>query len=42
MIARTLYMAEATVQGGREGHARTADRRLDLELDVPAENRERN
>src|SRR3977135_3539451 len=37
MITRILYTAEATVEGGREGHARTADGRLDLELDVPAE-----
>jgi hypothetical protein len=37
MITRILYTAEATVEGGREGHARTADGRLDLKLDVPAE-----
>ena len=30
MITRILYTAEATVEGGREGHARTADGRLDL------------
>jgi Ohr subfamily peroxiredoxin len=32
-----LYTAEATVMGGREGHGRTSDGRLDLELDVPSE-----
>jgi lipoyl-dependent peroxiredoxin len=32
-----LYTAEATVTGGREGHARTSDGRLDVELDVPIE-----
>src|SRR3979490_1711151 len=37
MITRILYTAEATVEGGREGHAGAADGRLDLELDVPAE-----
>jgi osmotically inducible protein OsmC len=34
---RVLYATEATAQGGREGHARTSDGRLDVELDVPAE-----
>jgi lipoyl-dependent peroxiredoxin len=32
-----LYTAEATATGGREGHARTSDGRLDVDLDVPAE-----
>jgi osmotically inducible protein OsmC len=32
-----LYTAEATVTGGREGHARTSDGRLDVDLDVPNE-----
>ena len=32
-----LYTAEATVTGGRDGHARTSDGRLDVDLDVPAE-----
>ena len=32
-----LYTAEATVTGGREGHARTSDGRVDLDLDVPSE-----
>src|SRR4051812_49061367 len=37
MIDRILYTAEATATGGREGHARTSDGRLDVELDVPIE-----
>jgi Ohr subfamily peroxiredoxin len=32
-----LYTAEATATGGREGHARTSDGRVDVELDVPVE-----
>jgi osmotically inducible protein OsmC len=32
-----LYTAEATAMGGREGHARTSDGRLDVDLDVPSE-----
>jgi osmotically inducible protein OsmC len=32
-----LYTAEATVTGGREGHGRTSDGRLDVDLDVPKE-----
>jgi osmotically inducible protein OsmC len=32
-----LYTAEATALGGREGHARTSDGRLDVDLDVPSE-----
>jgi osmotically inducible protein OsmC len=32
-----LYTAEATATGGREGHARTSDGRLDVDLDVPGE-----
>jgi osmotically inducible protein OsmC len=32
-----LYTAEATATGGREGHARTSDGRLDVDLDVPTE-----
>jgi Ohr subfamily peroxiredoxin len=32
-----LYTAEATVTGGREGHGRTSDGRLEVELDVPSE-----
>jgi Ohr subfamily peroxiredoxin len=34
---KILYTAEATVIGGRQGHARTSDGRLDVALDVPAE-----
>jgi lipoyl-dependent peroxiredoxin len=37
VIDRILYTAEATVEGGREGHARTSDSRLEVMLDVPAE-----
>src|SRR4051812_50122225 len=37
VIDRILYTAEATVAGGREGHARTSDGRLDVDLDVPSE-----
>ena len=32
-----LYVAEATVTGGRAGHGRTSDGRLDVDLDVPKE-----
>jgi Ohr subfamily peroxiredoxin len=32
-----LYTAEAMSTGGREGHARTSDGRVDVDLDVPAE-----
>jgi lipoyl-dependent peroxiredoxin len=32
-----LYTAQATAVGGREGHARTSDGRLDVDLDVPTE-----
>jgi osmotically inducible protein OsmC len=32
-----LYTAEATAVGGRAGHARTSDCRLDVALDVPRE-----
>jgi osmotically inducible protein OsmC len=32
-----LYTAEATATGGREGHARTSDGRLEVEHDVPSE-----
>src|SRR3979409_2208492 len=37
VIDRSLYKTEATVEGGREGHARTSDGRLDVDLDVPSE-----
>ena len=32
-----LYTAEATATGGRAGHSRTSDGRVDVDLDVPAE-----
>ena len=32
---KILYTAEAVVEGGREGHGRTSDGRLDVELSVP-------
>ena len=32
-----IYTAEATVTGGREGHGRTSDGRLDVDFDVPSE-----
>ena len=34
---RALYTAEATAVGGRGGHARTSDGRLDVDLAIPAE-----
>lgn len=34
---QVIYTAQATVTGGREGHARTSDGRLDVDLDVPSE-----
>ena len=33
---KILYTAEAAVTGGREGHGRTSDGRLDVSLSVPA------
>jgi lipoyl-dependent peroxiredoxin len=36
-LARVLYTAEAQVQGGREGHGRTSDGRLEVDLSVPEE-----
>jgi osmotically inducible protein OsmC len=32
-----LYTAQATVEGGRAGHGRTSDGRLDVDLSVPEE-----
>ena len=32
-----LYSAEAIVEGGREGHGRTSDGRLEVDFDVPSE-----
>jgi Ohr subfamily peroxiredoxin len=34
---KILYTAEAIATGGREGHARTSDGRVDVDLDVPTE-----
>ena len=34
---RVLYTAEAVVEGGRAGHGRTSDGRLDVALSVPQE-----
>lgn len=34
---KVLYTAEAVAEGGREGHARTSDGRVDVDLDVPTE-----
>lgn len=36
-LTKTLYTAEASVEGGREGHGRTSDDRLSVDLDVPVE-----
>jgi osmotically inducible protein OsmC len=36
-LRKVLYTADAIVEGGRSGHARTNDRRLDVDLDVPTE-----
>jgi len=32
---KTLYTAEAIVEGGRQGHGRTSDGRLEVDLSVP-------
>ena len=32
---KILYTAEATVEGGRQGHGRTSDGRLEVDLSVP-------
>jgi Ohr subfamily peroxiredoxin len=34
-LEKILYTAEASVEGGREGHGRTSDGRLEVELSVP-------
>jgi Ohr subfamily peroxiredoxin len=34
---KVLYTAEAVVEGGREGHGRTSDGRLDVDLSVPTD-----
>jgi Ohr subfamily peroxiredoxin len=34
-LQKILYTAEAVVEGGREGHGRSTDGRLDVDLSVP-------
>ena len=34
-LQKVLYTAEAVVQGGRQGHGRTTDGRLEVDLSVP-------
>src|SRR5260370_25277609 len=34
---KVLYTAEAVVEGGRQGHGRTTDGRLEVDLSVPEE-----
>lgn len=34
-LTKVLYTAEASVEGGRQGHARASDGRLDVDLSVP-------
>ena len=34
-LTKVLYTAQAVVEGGREGHARSSDGRLDIDLSVP-------
>jgi lipoyl-dependent peroxiredoxin len=36
-LQKVLYTAEAMVEGGREGHGRTGDGRLDVDLSIPAD-----
>jgi osmotically inducible protein OsmC len=36
-LTKVLYTAEATVKGGRAGHARSSDGRLDIDLSPPPE-----
>ena len=35
-LKEVLYTAEAIVEGGREGHGRTSDGRLEVDLSIPA------
>ncbi len=35
-LKEVLYTAEAVVEGGRKGHGRTSDGRLEVDLSVPA------
>ncbi len=34
-LRKVLYTAEAVVEGGRKGHGRSSDGRLDVDLSVP-------
>jgi Ohr subfamily peroxiredoxin len=34
-LSKVLYTAEAVTEGGRAGHSRTSDGRLDVQLSVP-------
>lgn len=36
-LEKVVYTAEATVTGGRDGHARTSDGKVDLKLNPPEE-----
>jgi lipoyl-dependent peroxiredoxin len=36
-LQKVLYTAEAQVEGGRQGHGRTSDGRLQVDLSVPAD-----
>jgi osmotically inducible protein OsmC len=36
-VKNVLYTAEVVVEGGRDGHARSSDGRLEVELDTPSE-----
>jgi osmotically inducible protein OsmC len=36
-VKTVMYTAEAVVEGGRDGHARSSDGNLDVELDTPTE-----
>ncbi|MDX6521259.1 MAG: lipoyl-dependent peroxiredoxin [Gaiellales bacterium] len=36
-LTKVLYTAEATVKGGRTGHATSSDGRLDVDLSAPSE-----
>jgi osmotically inducible protein OsmC len=35
-LKKVLYTADAVVEGGREGHGRTSDGRLEVDFSVPA------
>jgi osmotically inducible protein OsmC len=35
-LKKVLYTSEAVVEGGREGHGRTSDGRLEVDFSVPA------